>query len=249
MKKYVNGLIVLLAYLKKHWFKAALVTILFYMFVQRDFRFSINMNTPTDQESLEVGPNNLTAPKNTKKEVLTDKIKKEHKAVDKFEFPSLFGRSTKYHPINELKKVDDKVKHDYLKRFARVVINERRKYGIPSSIILACGILQSESGQRNIASQGNNHFGLICSLGWEGESGSYGGNCYRHYENAWTSYRDHSIYLTSGKFAQLSTLGSTDYKAWATGLEQLDYGNGIDDLANHLTNIIETYGLDELDRR
>lgn len=239
---------VLLTYLRNHWFKVAFMTIILYLFIQKDFRFSINMNSPTESESLEVSPNELNSQTSSRKEIFTERKNKSEKILDKFEMPSIFGSSAKYHPFNELKRVDDKTKHDYLKRFARVVINERRKYGVPSSIILACGLLQSHGGQRNMAQSGNNHFALPCSLGWEGDSGSYSGQCYRHYQNAWTSFRDHSVYLTSGKFAQLSTLGSTDYKAWAKNLESLNYG-GIDHLSTHLIDIIEEYGLNELDHR
>ena len=217
--------------------------------MQKDFRFSINLNSPTESESMETSPENYAPEVASKKEIFTERKKEKGKILDKFEMPSFFSSSNKYNPVVDLERVDDKVKHDYLKRFARVVINERRKYGIPSSIILACGLLQSHAGQRDLAKQGNNHFALNCTLDWEGESGSYNGACYKHYENAWTSFRDHSVYLTSGKFAQLTTLESIDYKAWAKGLEKLGYGNDMDNLGKHLVSIIEEYGLQDLDRR
>ncbi len=236
-------------YLSQHWFKVALMTIVLYLFVQKGFRFSINLNSPTESESMEVSPENYVPPIAPKKEIFTEKKKETGKILDKFEMPSFFSSSNKYNPVVDLERVDDKVKHDYLKRFARVVINERRKYGIPSSIILACGLLQSHAGQRDMAQKGNNHFALNCTLDWEGESDSYNGTCHKHYENAWTSFRDHSAYLTSGKFAQLTTIESTDYKTWAKGLEKLGYGNGMENLEKHLVSIIEEYGLQDLDRR
>ncbi len=248
MKQSAKGSIIL-AYLQQHWFKIALMSVVLYLFIQKDFRFSINLNSPVESESREMSPENQQFQAAPKKEIFTERKKEFTKILDKFEMPYPFSGSTKVSLMDNLAKVDDKMKHDYLKRFARVVINERRKYGIPSSIILACGLLQSQGGQRDIAKQGNNHFALTCSLGWEGDSGAYQNTCYRHYENAWTSFRDHSTYLTSGKFGQLTTLESTDYKAWAKGLERLGYGNKMDDLASHLVSIIETYGLDELDRR
>ncbi len=245
MKKSAKGSIIL-AYLQQHWFKVALMSVVLYLFIQKDFRFSINLNSPVESESIDSQSGNQYAPK---KEIFTERKKESTKILDKFQIPSPFGGRTKANLMDNLTKVEENVKHDYLKRFARVVINERRKYGIPSSVILACGLLQSQGGQRDMAKQGNNHFGLTCTLGWEGDSGTYQNTCYRHYENAWASFRDHSTYLTSGKFGQLSTLESTDYKAWASGLEQLGYGNNMDDLASHLITIVETYGLDELDRR
>lgn len=248
MKKSAKGSNIL-AYLQEHWFKVALMSVVLYLFVQKDFRFSINLNSPVDGESIEMSPENQQFQAAPKKEIFTERKKESTKNLDKFQMPYPFGGTSKISLMDNLGKVDDKVKHDYLKRFARVVINERRKYGIPSSIILACGLLQSQGGQRDMAKQGNNHFALSCSVNWEGATGSYQNACYRHYENAWTSFRDHSTYLTSGKFGQLSTFESTDYKAWAKGLERLGYGNNVDNLGNDLVKIIETYGLDELDRR
>jgi len=238
-----------LIYLQKHWFKVAFMSILIYLFVEKDFRFSFNLNAPADPESIELSPMDQKSPSGQKKEIFTERTKETKKILDKFEIPSLFGKVPKSNPMLELMKVDEKLKHDYLKRFAKVVINERRKFGIPSSIILACGLLQSAAGQRDMSRLGNNHFALTCTLGWEGETGSYDGNCYRHYENAWTSFRDHSIFLTSSSFGQLSTIESSDYKSWAKGLEQLGYGGDMDNLANNLVEIIEFYGLNELDHR
>ncbi len=248
MKKSVKGSNIL-TYLQQHWFKVALMSVVLYLFIQKDFRFSINLNSPIESESIEMNPENQQFQVTTKKEIFTERKKESPKILDKFQMPYPFGGTSKTSLMDNLTKVDDKMKHDYLKRFARVVINERRKYGIPSSIILACGLLQSQGGQRDMAKQGNNHFALTCSIGWEGPTGSYQNTCYRHYENAWASFRNHSIYLTSGKFGQLSTLESTDYKAWAKGLERLGYGNKIDHLADDLVDIIETYGLAELDQR
>lgn len=239
----------LLAYLQQHWFKVACVSLVLYIFIQKDFRFSINMNSPNESEYMEMPQNDNLLQTTPKKEIFTERKSEKKKILDKFQMPSIFGSSTKRNLMVDLERLDDKLKHDYLKRFARVVINERHKYGIPSSIILASGLMQSQAGQRDIAKGGNNHFGLKCTVGWTGESGSYRGECYRHYENAWTSFRDHSTYLTSGKFAQLTTLESTDYKSWASGLEQLGYNKDIDNLAENLVSIIEEYGLAELDRR
>lgn len=239
----------ILAYLQHHWFKVAMMSVVLYLFIQKDFRFSINLNSPTESESMEMSPENQQLQIAPKKEIITERKKESTKILDKFQIPSPFGSSAKSSLMDDLGRVDEQIKQEYLKRFARVVINERRKYGIPSSIILACGLLQSQGGQRAMAKQGNNHFALACSIGWEGAEGSYRNTCYRHYENAWASFRDHSIYLTSGKFGQLTTLESSDYKSWASGLEKLGYGSKIDNLSDHLITIIETYGLDELDRR
>ncbi len=231
-------------YLQQHWFKFFFLAIILYLFISKDFSFSINMNSPLEEGSMELVPQEQTQ----KKQIFTERKNESKENSTRFEMPSLFGTSKNYNPMMDLNKIDDKTKHDYLKRFAHVVINERRKFGIPSSIILANGLLQSHAGQRDMAKIGNNHFAIACSINWEGESGSYQGICFRHYENAWASFRDHSLYLTSGKYAPLSTLGSADYKAWAYALEKIGYAD-VKNLANSLIEIIELYGLNELDNR
>ena len=93
---------------------------------------------------------------------------------------------------------------------------------------------------------GNNHFGLPCTTNWNGESATYNDACYRHYENAWTSFRDHSLYLTTGSTKNLVRLGSTDYKAWAEAMDKVSIFE-IEGLADKLIKIIERYDLHKLD--
>lgn len=238
----------ILSYAQQYWFKVLLLIILVYLFTEKDFRFSINLNTPAE-EKMEVSPSTKNYQTTQKKEIFTERKNESKKILDKFQLPTFFGGSRGKDPLGEFTKIDDKVKHEYIKRFAKVVINERRKYGIPSSIILACGLLQSQAGQRALTNNSNNHFALYCSLEWAGETDLSNGECYRRYENAWASFRDHSMYLTNSKFSQLSSLGSTNYIGWANGLEQLNYGEGIENFSDILIGIIQQYGLDELDRR
>ena len=72
------------------------------------------------------------------------------------------------------------------------------------------------------------------------------GNCYRKYESAWMSFRDNSLLLTTGEYASLRSLGSTDYKAWANQLDKMGY-SPLDNFAAQLIHIIEHYGLSALD--
>jgi len=109
-------------------------------------------------------------------------------------------------------------------------------------------MLQSFAGQRDMSLSGNNHFALPCVSGWKGESATYNDACYRHYENAWTSFRDHSLYVSTGPNKKLLALGSKDYKAWAKGLEK-SKSFDIDNLAATLISIINEYDLTKYDRQ
>ena len=73
-------------------------------------------------------------------------------------------------------------------------------------------------------------------------------DCYRRYEKAWTSFRDHSVFVTSGKFSDLRRCGETNFKDWAKGLERLGYPSTGGHLADDLIKIIETYQLERLDK-
>jgi len=97
-----------------------------------------------------------------------------------------------------------------------------------------------------MAQNSNNHFAITCSSDWNGADRNYQNKCYRQYENAWISFRDHSLYVTTGKYASLVNLGSTNYKSWASGLEQFGFSE-FPDLEKNLIEIIEKYELFHLD--
>jgi len=238
------------AYLKRYWFQLALITIVLYVMSSKDFSFQFNVNNP-DIESREVVPGKAQKGKK-EKELLT--ANKKQKKVAKSEagffskIPFIGGGTTSVKKKSELPEIDEATVIAYVKRFAQVVINERKKYGVPSSIIIANALFHGYAGNRDMARSGNNHFAIPCTEDWSGDNGTYGGACYRHYENAWTSFRDHSLFVTSGEYASLRQLGSTDYKAWAKNLEAKRFSE-FDDLEKNLIKLIEEYGLDQLDRQ
>ena len=137
----------------------------------------------------------------------------------------------------------------YIARFSKVAASERKKFGIPASIILGNALLHSLAGTAEIAEAGaNNHFALRCTPDWQGPQRTYAGQCYRQYENAWTSFRDHSFYITTGSFSHLRQLSDTDYKGWADALEKAGFSQE-KDLGRQLVKAIQVYGLEKLDRR
>ncbi len=245
------------SYIRLNWFKLSILGMLVFVFLRKDLSFQFNINSPNrveqpsplDQES---APAEAKVSKKesliTQKKAVPPKHTNSSLLSAVIDLPLLGNSNPEENASAELATIDKASQERYLRRFGHVAIGESKKYGIPASIIIANAILHSSYGQRDLAQQGNNHFGIPCTSKWGGESGTYNDACYRHYENAWSSFRDHSLYLTSGRFTQLrKLLPSNDYKAWANGLEELKYSDIYDNLAQQLIGIIEAASLQGLD--
>lgn len=239
------------SYVRTHWFKLIMIGMVVIVFLRKDFSFSLNLNSPdkTEQKSAplkEEVPQQKTSKKESPITVKQDIAKASSTSLfDMLPSISFKGSESKAAKV-ELVPVDESTKEAYISRFSKVAINEKKKFGIPASIILANALLHSSGGTRDMALAGNNHFGLPCTINWKGASATYNDACYRHYENAWTSFRDHSLYLTTGSTKDLVKLGSKDYKAWARAMEKVSVFE-IDGLAQKLIEIIEHYNLHQLD--
>lgn len=139
----------------------------------------------------------------------------------------------------------------YISDFKETAINNMKVHGIPASITMAQGILESGAGFGSLAKEANNHFGIKCHTGWMGESIKYDDDaaqeCFRKYKDPAESYRDHSAFLKSRKrYESLFTLDKGDYEGWANGLKQAGYAT--DSLyPSKLIGIIERYELYKID--
>lgn len=141
----------------------------------------------------------------------------------------------------------------YVERFSNVAQEEMQKFGIPASITLAQGLLESNVGESYLALKNNNHFGMKCF-----EKGCAPGHCsnytddshkdfFRKYNSAWESYRAHSHFLQKERYQSLYRLGRKNYKAWAKGLQKAGYATD-QGYANKLIRIIEDLKLHRFDR-
>ncbi len=137
----------------------------------------------------------------------------------------------------------------YIERFKGIAVEEMFKSGIPASITLAQGMLESANGNSSLAREGNNHFGIKCH-GWPGKTiykdDDAVGECFRLYNSAEDSYRDHTEFLKRQRYAFLFKLDRNDYKGWAQGLKQAGYATN-PRYAELLIGIIERYGLYRFD--
>lgn len=117
---------------------------------------------------------------------------------------------------------------EYIATYKDIAISEMKRSGIPASITLAQGILETENGNSDLVKRSNNHFGIKCKNNWTGETVSHDddalGECFRKYDKAEDSYRDHSNFLRgSARYAFLFELNPSDYKGWAYGLKKAGY--------------------------
>ena len=162
----------------------------------------------------------------------------------------------------EVKPVSDKIKRplttqqkvaQYLKIFGTIAQREMKQYKIPASITLAQGLLESGFGEGRLALEGNNHFGIKCHRTWQGEKIYHDddekGECFRVYEDAGESYRDHSLFLSErDRYAFLFRLGKRDYKAWAKGLKKAGYATD-PKYPDKLIRLIERFDLAQYDKK
>ena len=139
---------------------------------------------------------------------------------------------------------------DYFNLYKDIAIEQMQKYHIPASITLAQGVLESGAGRSELATRGNNHFGIKCN-GWTGRKVYHDDDerneCFRAYDNVYESFKDHSVFLTTSKrYSSLFQLELTDYKGWAKGLKACGYATS-PTYATKLIEIIQLYKLYQYD--
>ena len=138
----------------------------------------------------------------------------------------------------------------YIEQWKATALAQQAQFGIPASITLAQGLLESGAGQSDLATQANNHFGIKCHSDWQGgtfhKDDDKRDECFRSYKKAEDSYRDHSLFLKRKRYEVLYTYDIKDYKAWANGLKACGYATD-PNYPSKLIQIIETYGLDKIE--
>ena len=139
----------------------------------------------------------------------------------------------------------------YIERFKSIAIKEMNLYGIPASVTLSQGLLESGFGNGELARIANNHFGIKCTSDWKGRSyykdDDRPDDCFRVYNNPEESYRDHSEFLKRKRYAKLFELDKNDYVGWAYGLKEAGYATN-PKYPQLIINTIKRYSLDQYDR-
>lgn len=139
----------------------------------------------------------------------------------------------------------------YVLQYSAIAVEQMTRHGIPASITLAQGLLESGAGKSELATKTNNHFGIKADSRWNGRTYSHldNGNWhkFRVYNSAEKSYEDHSLFLVgNSRYSALFKLDRTDYKGWARGLKNAYYAEDRE-YDKKLISIIERYGLHRYD--
>lgn len=137
----------------------------------------------------------------------------------------------------------------YINQYKELAIHEMQRSGVPASITLAQGIHETQAGKSDLVLRSNNHFGIKCKSSWTGDKVYHDddrrGECFRSYNSAEDSYRDHSDFLkNSTRYAALFQLDPTDYKDWAYGLKKAGYATN-NRYPELLIGLIEKYDLEQ----
>jgi len=142
---------------------------------------------------------------------------------------------------------------EYIRQYKDLAVQEMNRTGIPASITLAQGMLESNYGNSTLAREGNNHFGIKCHNTWNGRRIYHDDDrrqeCFRKYRDVYESFKDHSEFLTEGqRYAFLFDYDKTEYKKWARGLKRAGYATS-PTYATRLIELIERYQLYRFDRQ
>jgi flagellum-specific peptidoglycan hydrolase FlgJ len=140
----------------------------------------------------------------------------------------------------------------YVAEYQNIAIKEMHQFGIPASVSMAQGLIESRCGESSLSTKNNNHFGLKCF-----SKNCKKGHCsnftddshkdfFKKFGSPTDSWREHSLLLTQGRYKSLHDLDKDNFEAWANGLQRLGYATD-NDYANKLITIIEQYNLSELD--
>ncbi|MBR2637328.1 MAG: glucosaminidase domain-containing protein [Bacteroidaceae bacterium] len=163
----------------------------------------------------------------------------------------LVSCSTAKHSTSSCYQQRNYTYEQYIERFYPIAVEQMQRHGIPASITLAQGLLESGAGNSSLTRKSNNHFGIKADSSWKGKrttSRDNGKNCYfRVYDNPRESYEDHSKFLVGReRYASLFKLNKKDYKGWAKGLKKAGYAED-PGYPNKLISLIERYELYKYD--
>ena len=197
----------------------------------------------------------LVASCGSKKGVVTKKSKSKKETIEKNETPVEDDKNETEKSSQEVSIVDTPEVYasptdEYIAIYSDIAQDEMRQYGVPASITLAQGILESSSGRGRLAVKANNHFGIKCHE-WSGatiiQDDDKKDECFRKYKNSKYSFQDHSVFLTSRKrYHKLFMLEKDDYKGWSKELKAAGYATDRK-YPQKLISIIERYQLYRFD--
>ncbi|MFN7115244.1 MAG: glucosaminidase domain-containing protein [Saprospiraceae bacterium] len=251
---------------KKHGLKVLVLATLAYIVFQKDLTIDLYLNgaQPSAAVALdepaapevtsEAAPVNVSLFEKGEKPAPTSrkKTKKDDNLANTYSNMTYTEKKFATNESSEARVAKRRKQEAYVKRFAKVAQTEMEKFGIPASIVLAQGLLESDAGDSKLAVKNRNHFGVKCF-----SRSCRKGHCsnftddshkdfFRIYESPWESYRAHSHLLAAPRYKHLYKLGRTDYRAWAMGLKRAGYATD-KFYGEKLINLIDELNLHQYD--
>ena len=239
-----------------NWLKIGALIVIAIIISRKDFSFNFRLNANTPAVALTPDVQNLESPT-----LNTSMLEEGNRKPVSFNAASTHTARAKHKEAPVRKNVSPsseeaaKIRRQlaYVKRFFKVAQAEMEKYGIPASITLAQGLLESQAGGSRLATKNRNHFGIKCF-----SKSCRKGHCsnftddshkdfFRIYNTAWESYRAHSQLLQSNRYQPLYRFHKTDYRSWAHGLKKAGYATD-KRYAEKLIKLIEELELYQYDR-
>jgi flagellum-specific peptidoglycan hydrolase FlgJ len=261
----------LTAYIDRHWFQIMVMALGIYVLFFKNISIQVNMHGATGVEQAVIVSPEGTKPLNAEARAVpaayrpqnistiapqpAKQPQKDARIANTFSNLT-FVLSPDYGERHNVDPAIVRQKVDYCKGYVRKYLSqakeERRKYGIPVSITLAQGLLESNVGDSRLAKESNNHFGIKCRRKCRGctcrnysDDDIY--DMFRVFESVGESYREHSLLLTGSRYKHLLKLPKSDYVSWAHGLKKAGYATD-KRYAQKLIQIIEFLGLHRYDQ-
>jgi flagellum-specific peptidoglycan hydrolase FlgJ len=276
-----NNMFIANEILQKNWLKLVIILVIAFIIVRKDLNISLNLiNSPTQEQQPNVMPaaigGGAIEPKSEKmsytqtynEDAPTSNQMKTNVSTQStptepdnlantfsnigFILNPTYAKRNNVNPTIVAEKRE--ICEAYIDAYSSYAVEEMKKYGIPASITLAQGLLESNAGASKLATLNKNHFGIKCFAGncKPGHCSNYTDDShkdfFRKYTDVKESYRAHSLFLQRSRYAHLSNLGTKDYKGWAHGLRKAGYATD-KKYAPKLITLIETLKLHKYDKR
>lgn len=258
-------------YFKKYWGRALLCLVALYILYAKDVTFDVKMSNAPEVAaaavssgdrptvaSTAVAPkamnvSNMGKPKATEQPAAATPPANVGNLANTYSNLTATNKGEHKSETSRLREEKRRKQLKYVKRFSHVAQQEMKQYGIPASITLAQGLLESNVGESKLATRNNNHFGIKCF-----SRSCKKGHCsnftddshkdfFRKYRSSWESYRAHSLLLKrNSRYSKLFELRRDDYRGWAHGLKKAGYATD-KRYAEKIINLIEDLNLDQYD--
>ncbi len=232
--------------LSKNSIGITVVAGLMYVATQPSFELKINSSGSSEKQLVNIMESNIMERESMMSEKLSASLESMEEFWQRSKFYLRKAVDDKMGRKVQIGEVDEEGISNFVRRFQRLAIKEQTEFGIPASVIIAHSLLQSQAGTAIAAIEANNFFSIPNTSDWQGDTLQIDGNSFRKYVHPKTSFRDNSYFLTSGNLSHLKGLESTDYKAWAKGIEQSKMF-ATDDYGKKIIRVIETLELEKLD--